>query len=584
MQPYQEKYIENVKEIAALLDVARGGDPETEKIRRIEAKKKTEILRKENIDLLNRYLFTCLDELHTASQDTIRELEEFSDVLMDWTANLDCGIYLSIHEALLTLYRFRKDRNNIIKELYKVGMGLYYQNRSVQGVESPLSHSLYFEAEMMFSEASSYLKYFAEIPDEETKGYIIRSLANIAICARDLKKRVDITRRVLQIVQDPYYRELAPGLPWDVFLQRTHQQMSSNRAVMSRGNLSAEELAAVLESCQHVFEPEAHKGDPNVRWLWPYYEMEYSCGFVDIDTTLDRMEKLIGDADEKQFDPSSMYANCQLPIYYGTLLKRNKNLRNRRRRLDFLKDAYDKMIRVAMAYPLDDGIDYFSYLMTLIITDYYETSGVPSYKEITTKLIRKLSGVSYLRSLLAQKIASYLCESILSEDPTFFDDIPLIKEEKDMQRKKELLCDYGKNCALYHDFGLLKMNLERLMRSRNLLEREYEIYQLHTVSGHDDLASRESTEIYADCAYGHHAWYDGSKGYPEEYVRNDSVYRQMTDVIALVSYLVESYDSDTTKNVKEILQNEKKRFSPVLMAMLMDDEHMGKIQTLLEEQ
>ncbi|MBQ1787500.1 MAG: hypothetical protein II004_01065, partial [Erysipelotrichaceae bacterium] len=409
MQEYQLKYISNTKEIAALLDVSKGEDNETEKIRRLAAKEKIDVLRKENIDLLDRYFFSCLDELHAASTDTIRELEEFGDVLMDWTSNLDCGIYLLIHESLLTLYRFRKDRNKIIKELYKVGMGMYYRSRTVQGISANLTNSLYFEGEMMFSEAASYLKYFAEIDDEETKGYIIRSLANTAICVRDLKKKVEIGLRVLKIIQDPYYRQLAPTLPWDVFLQRTHQQMSSNRAIMSRGNLSADELAAVLESCQYVFEPEAHKGDPNVRWLWPYYEMEYSCGFVDIDTTLDRMEHLILEADEQTFNPSDMYAACQLPIYYGTLLRRNKNLRNRPKRLRFLKQAYDKMMRIIMSYPFAEGIDYFNYLMVLIITDYYETEGVPSYLEITTKLLHKLSGISYLRSLKIQKIAVYLC-------------------------------------------------------------------------------------------------------------------------------------------------------------------------------
>ena len=581
MQEYQLRYIENTKEIAALLDVSKGEDSETEKIRRLAAKEKIDALKKENVDLLNRHLFTCLDELHAASPDTIRELEEFADVLMDWKSNLDCGIYLLIHESLLTLYRFRRDRNNTIKELYKVGMGMYYRSRSVQGITSNLTNSLYFEGEMMFSEAASYLKYFAEIDDDETKGYIIRSLANTAICVRDLKKKVEIGLRVLQIIQDPFYQQLAPNLPWDVFLQRTHQQMSSNRAIMSRGNLSADELAAVLESCEYVFEPEAHKGDPNVRWLWPYYEMEYSCGFVDIDTTLDRMERLILEADEHSFELSDMYAKCQLPIYYGTLLRRNEKLRNRPKRMRFLKEAYDKMLGVIMDYPLEKDIEYFSYLTVLIITDYYETEGVPSYLEITSKLLRKLSGISYLNSLKAMKITVYLCDILLKEDPSFFDDIPFIAEETDPEKKKELLFRYGETCALYCDFGLLKMNMERLTHTRNLLDKEYEIYQLHTVSGHDDLAARESTKIYADCAYGHHAWYSGSGGYPEGYVRSESPYRQMTAVIALVAYLVENYEHGM--DLRELVDTEKRRFSPLLIALMMDEEHLKAVQTLLEQ-
>ena len=219
--------------------------------------------------------------------------------------------------------------------------------------------------------------------------------------------------------------------------------------------------------------------------------------------------------------------------------------------------------------------------MILIITDYYETKGVPSYLEITTKLLRKLSGTSYLRSLKIQKITVYLCKTLLKEDPSFFDDIPFIADERDPVKKEELLYSYGETCAMYCDFGLLKMNMERLMHTRDLLDSEYEIYQLHTVSGHDDLAERESTKIYADCAYGHHAWYSGSGGYPDGYVRSDSPYRQMTDVVALVSYLVENHDSG--RDIRELINAEKKRFSPILTALIMDEEHLEALEILLDQ-
>ena len=44
MQEYQIKYISNTKEIAALLDVGKGEDNEAEKIRRLAAKEKIDVL------------------------------------------------------------------------------------------------------------------------------------------------------------------------------------------------------------------------------------------------------------------------------------------------------------------------------------------------------------------------------------------------------------------------------------------------------------------------------------------------------------------------------------------------------------
>ena len=125
------------------------------------------------------------------------------------------------------------------------------------------------------------------------------------------------------------------------------------------------------------------------------------------------------------------------------------------------------------------------------------------------------------------------------------------------------------------------MNMERLTHTRNLLDREYEIYKLHTISGHDDLSERESTKIYADCAYGHHSWYNGSGGYPDSYVRSESPYRQMTDVVALVSYLVENYDD--SKDIRELIDKEKRRFSPILTAIIMDEEHLQTVIDLLNQ-
>ena len=155
------------------------------------------------------------------------------------------------HQAFFSssLYRVKRDRARIIRQLYKLGMGLYYLDRSVEGVREKLAGPFRFRNEMIFTEAGSYMKFFEEIPDAETRGYIIRALANIAICSGDRKRRIAVTSRVLQIIKDDYYRELEPSLPWDTFLRRTTQQMSANRSTLSKGNLSKQELEAILEAC-----------------------------------------------------------------------------------------------------------------------------------------------------------------------------------------------------------------------------------------------------------------------------------------------------------------------------------------------
>ena len=584
MRAYQERYIENIKEIDALRNIfthAHAPFPEWQESR-IRARERMRLLKEENLALLFDNLFPALDCLHEAGEEELSSLAEFAEALMDGSTNLDCGIYILIHDALLSLARFHRDVDGTIRELYKLGMGLYYQNRSVIGVENETANSLRFQDEMAFTEAGSYIRFFEEFGNDETKGYIIRSLANIAVSTKNTRKRIATSARVLEIVQDEAYRACAPSLPWDRFLRLTYQQMSSNRHIMSKGDLSKEELSEVLFACQVVFQPEADNDKPNVRWLWPYYEMEYSCGFVDLKTTLLRMEKLISRAKFDEYDPSGLYANVQLPIYYGKLMAENPELQKKPRHVYFLREAYQKMMRTLLTYPVEALNDYLMYYVNLVVTDYLEIEGVASYREVTACLMQRYTGEQYVTSCLVGEAASLICRAIISEDAHFFDDIPFIKECPEEEKEKRLM-DYARDCGIYHDFGLLKLNMSRFLWMRTMFEQEERIYQLHTLCASEDLRERPSTAHFADIALGHHRWYNGSGGYPESYERNRSPYRQMTDVIALSDALCGYYKGDIKEAAEKVQKLSHKQFSPMAAASLSDEALLKELEALMQK-
>ena len=586
MQAYQKQYIENIREILSLSDFYLHADRDAEKWFAAFEKDsaRAAALRAENERLLEEHLFPALDDLYNVSEEDISDLNEFADVLMDWQSNPDCGVYCLIHESLLTLARNRHDRDAVIRELYKLGMGIYYRNRYLTGVAARCANPFYYENEMLFTEAASYLKYFARIDSEETKGYIVRSMANIAICSVDHKRRIAATGKAISVCQDPYYRELAPGLPWDTFLRRAYQQMSSNRRTLSRGDLSVDELSAVMDACYAVFGPEKQSGDPNVRWLWPYYEMEYSCGLVDLATTMDRMEWLIESSPEDRYDISGLYSNVQLPIYYGRMLREHEQLASRPRYRQFLARAYKRMMKTLLSFPAEQIDSIFLYNVTLVLNDYYETEGAESYHSITARLMKRLSGSLYLKSRQTGAVLKALCLTILRADPDYFDDIPFLKAAKG-EEKAALLAAYAEDCGLYLDIGILKMGQQRLTVTRRLFDREDQIYQLHVITGADDLRARSSTERFADVVLGHHAWYDGSGGYPESYTRSESPYRKMTDAAAVAAAICEEYDAyaaGTDAVLSAIAAQEGTRFSPLVTFFLEDPGLRKEIDTILK--
>lgn len=585
MQTYQQRYIDNVREIMHLGDFY--SVPRTDfnfwyTSEKANRQRMTE-LKRENIDLLNRHLFPVLDQLFEADDACIDELIAFADALMDWKTNLDCGVYVSIHEALLSLYRIRRDRKRIIRELYKLGMGLYYLDRSVDGINEEQAGPFRFRNEMVFTEAGSYMKFFEEIQDTETRGYVIRSLANIAICSSDRRRRIAVTSRVLQILKDDYYRELEPALPWETFLRRTNQQMSANRITLSKGNLSKQELEEILEACYEVFKPEEAANNPDIRWLWPYYEMEYNCGFVDLETTLTRMERLIDQTPYNDFSVSGLYANVQLAIYYGRLLRDNPSAEDSVYHREVLKNAYNKMMRTLLSCPLGENADYLAYIIRLVMTSYHEISETMPFRDVLERLMRRFAGAQSIRAEQAAAITRLFAETILASEPTFFDDCPFLRGYTDEAERRKAILAFAEDCGRYHDLGVIQLNMARTLGTRNLFETEERLFRLHTTAGYDDLARCASTARFADVALGHHSWYNGLGGYPETYVRNGSPYRQMTDLVAVVAYIVDQEDRELSETIREITVQEHKRFSPLVTAYLDDEKLVSRIESILRE-
>ena len=584
MNPKWDVYIQNAREAITQADFGAGLNEGFEKwyARRMSAVERLKQIRSENTRILNAYLFPCLDRLHSATEEELKELRAFADELLDWKTNLDPGIYTAIHDAMLSLYRVRRDRNAIIRELYKLGMGLYYQNRYVRGLEDDRSAPFFFRNEMVFTEAASYLRYFEEIDDEETRGYIVRSLANIALCTKDHKRKIAASSRVLKVIRDPYYRSLAPGLPWDRFEQSTHRQMSANRVSLSKGDLSREELSEVLDSCYEVFKTEQDTQNPGVRWLWPYYEMEYSCGYISREKTLERLEKLIGETPFDQYDKNGLYGNAHLPLVYGAMLKQYPELKQELKRVRFLNEANRKMCKTLLSFPTEQFGDDLRYTVMNVLNNYNETGCEISFKQIALRLMQRFFGELYILGRIRGELSKRLCVALLSKDNAFFDDIPFVKGLSG-DSKTETVLRFAAECAVFCDIGLVKMGMAGI-RTRGLLETENKMYLLHQVAGYEILSSHESTAVYADAALGHHSRYDGMFAQPGDYTRNSSPYRLMTDVLQIVSFIVDTYDNDMEEVLANIYRNEGTRFSPLVTSVLADEELYRDLERILKEE
>ena len=598
MQPYQEEYIANIREITALSNRTRPGELSFAayelRLRQSNGLIREKIRR--NMELLRQGLFPMLDHLFEAKPEELKELEEFASCLFGGRESLDPGLFRLIHQALLSLARQKQNRAATIRELYWLGMGYNSLCSGLVGLDLELIEKYVTRMRLCFAEAAAYLKYYDEIEDTETRSYILRSRANMALGHFKIPgEKVRMTRQTLQILQDEHYREKAPELPWDRYVHMTHQQMASSISHNKNRAMTPEDAASIMESAYIVYhrriqEAEANHLLPGLRWAFVCCAIEYHCGINDFGTLLAKIERLMDSVDPEDHTPEGMYGVVSLPAFYCQYLSQEPE------RIPGRADYVDGLYRRALAYvdtfPMTENKTLALYLWQLCFT-YVETgNGIP-YSTFLQRIMRRFAPEIYFHSWIVGTAARELCGIILEEEPGFFDDAEEFRSIEDRAEKREKILDAAMEGGLLHDVGKLCLLRFYAQTARQWLEEEYEVACLHTAAGKAMLERRSSTAPFAAVAFGHHAWYDGSAhGYPQEYKRLECSWRQLVDVVSLAGWLEDAVHASQgfgdavmsfDEAVEEAVAQEGKRFSPLLIARLRDRQVTDRLRKALQE-
>ena len=585
MQLYQQEYIANLKEIVMLTMGERREKLSFEAYLEQSDRKRRrgEELVKRNMKLLREGLFPVLDHIYAADETEISELREFAGELTGGKEDLDGGLYCQIHKALLSLARMRKDRKEMIRELYCLGMGYYGLYNKLVGLERKEIQKYTSQMRLCFAEAAAYLKYFDEIEDTETRGFILRSRANMSLGQFNTPgEKIRMVKRTLEILQDKGFQEKEPGLPWDRYIFLTHQQMAASISYGRESTMTSRDVEDVMESVYIVYqrrfeEAAQRKQKMLLRPSFSYYVIEYFCGMFGIDGLLARMETLMDGADAADFSEEGMYGIISLPAFYSQYL--NDYPDKIPGRAEYVRNLYRRAMEYVEAFPREEESEkLFLYLRQLPST-FVEVEGGILYKQFLLKILMRFAPEIYVHSKVVADAAVVFCRLIIDEEPDFFDDMDSIREIGEPLEKRQAILDYARECGMLHDVGKINfMNLYS-QTARQWFEEEYEMAHLHTNVGAAWLGERESTNMYAPVALGHHCWYDGSHGYPETYHRLECPCRQMVDIIGMLDWINNVVDTATMytgveKSFREAVDAaidlERRRFSPLLTARLRD--------------
>lgn len=598
MRPYQEEYIANIRELTRLTGHRKpeglSGMAYAAGLRQNEILAREKVRR--NMELLRHSLFPLLDHLFAADEAEVAALEEFAAHLSGSGETPDTGLFRLIHQALLSLARQKGDRDSVIRELYWLGMGYYWLSNMMVGMELETMGQYVSRMRLYFTEAAAYLKYYDEIEDTETKGYVLRARANMSLGGfHSPSEKIGLARENLRIMQDPAYQSGAPELPWDRFVYTTHQQMASSVSYNKDKVMTPEDMASVMESAYIVYQRRLQEAAeqqeiPPLRWTFPYYAMEYYCGLYGLDQLLSRIEGLLEAPELTDLTPDGMYGILSLPAFYCQYM-----LQNPERipgRAAYIAGLYRRALDYAGSFTTSDNEKLFLYFRQLTYT-YIETSGGLPFTAFLQIVLCRFAPEVYLHSWIVGTACKALCRIILDEEPGFFDDMEDFRQIEDPVEKRRRILDDAMQSGLLHDVGKISF-LELYSRTtRQWFEEEYEVSRLHTAAGYTLLVERESTCRFAPVALGHHGWYDGSAhGYPAEYKRLECPRRQMVDLVGLVDWLeavthtaqaYEGIEMTFEEAVAEAVNLEGRQFSPLLTARLRDSRVVERIRQAFEE-
>lgn len=597
MQPYQEEYLANLREVTAL-SAWRGPeglpfDAYAARLRENEAR--VEQLARRDMELLRGQFFPLLDNLFAADGAALAELEAFAARLLGRPEELDAGLFCQIRQALLSMARQNRDRAGAIRELYWLGMGRHSRVSKLVGLELPLVEKFVIQMRLCFTEAAAYLKYYDEIEDTETRGYILRSRANIALgLFKSPGEKIRLVKQTLQILQDKGYQEKAPDLPWDRYIYMTHQHMASSISYRKDTAMSAEDMANIMESVytvnQRQIREAAERGERTpIRWVFPYHAIEYYCGMRSLEQLLAEMEKLLDAVDPADFSADGMYGMVSLLAFYCQYLQQYPEYLPER--AGYLEGLYRRMMAYVDAFPREQEEQKLFWHLRQLAYTFVETGNGLPYGDFVEKLMLRFAPEAYIHAQMVGEAARALCDLIMEDEPSFFDDIDFLRAVRDPEEKRLAVLEFAMGCGVFHDIGKIDV-IELFSRtSRQWFEEEYEMARLHTAAGEVLLSQRPSTSRYAAAALGHHAWYDGAHGYPSSYRRLACPYRQMVDAVALVDWLENVTHSARLYTGEEMAFDEAvqaaiglegKQFSPLLTARLRDSRVAERIRRAFE--
>ena len=516
------------------------------------------------------------------TDDEIRDLSKFADRLFQYNHSIDNGIAFRIHQLLLDVATLRGDRDMRIRELYYVGITLQYMKLNSDELDI---HVLMDEVRAAFDAAAEYMSVYEEIESEETRSFIVRSLANRKLGVARISENWDeydkIFTEAMDVITSRKYRAMNPNLPWESFEYSMHADRTAMLTTL-RSNPNPKRAQEVLTSARFVYEhTEEHDRNNNrftsSRVSYTYAAARYHAGEISLNSLVSTLFELYEQADWYDYSDRGLVFNVYIPCYIhhyvGKLTPDESAIWCEKRNA-----VFDNVSAYLARMDSNEYMSLLSKNIQVIVS--LRAEGDESFRGHMLEYILSCHRPTYVHSSVVAWLAGELARRMTQVHPSAFIGVLGAKDEDEVRAHAKEIEQHMHECALYHDMGKNMLLSAVSLYHRRLTDLEFDNIKRHPLFGAWLLCLCGADEDVQQVALYHHLLYDGTGGYPHDGESCSDSARPLVGIVSVADSLDAGTDnigrSYSAVKTFEMLVDELRagsgtRYDPAVIA-LFDDE------------
>jgi len=561
----------------------------------------------ENTDIISTSLRSSLKNPIHMTVETADHLLAMSQRLHNANTALDMGLALEVYEGLIEWARLKGDTERLIASLYGAGISA---DQIVAHTKHSSGMNMHDKALKYFNEAASFRTQYFEIQNKETRMYIHRCLGNAYLTIstsrpymvdyqQGVNKFIEHLDIALKFWNDEKIRSHDPDFPWDALIFHAHQGMCGWLIHVREQEQETRDMNLawmVYNSFEFMMQqkPEgvASKFWPHIRNRYTKYATAYCVGKITYDEMLEELRDIVYNADMNDYSYDGVFIMLSIAMRLIEHLGRPESTLNNKSAKREIEEVVSKMAEYCKNISPDADRRIFNRQISVAL-EYLST--VLDFEEFLDLLlsITTYSHLStYVHSVMVYNIVKILTNYFTLRKPELFVGMCGTKTTHDVLSHKKEVLNLICRAALCHDAGKAMYVDAVSLCSRRLFDFEFEIIKEHTNAAAFIKIKNEKIELVADAIRGHHKWYDGTKGYREEFDNYSVKHKFVIDMIAVADSIDaatdivgRSYSKALTLEqvVNEIHEQAGSRYCPTISQALKDPVLLKQIDKCLTE-